>query len=185
MTKPQRYGASAAPREDGIFCLYAEYEKVVAECERLRARLEIDPRHQYDGIYCRDETIRLQGEEIDRLRAIQAANVEIKMALHMKTLDLAEEKIALKAEVRALREDAVGPGVRVESYSIPESEIEIIRAKQRTGPDKWKAIHGGYCLTKSGEWEWEPMPSSRTDDFIERCRFDSAQEAIDAARGAK
>jgi hypothetical protein len=34
--KPQRYGASAAPREDGIFCLYAEYEKVVAECQRLR-----------------------------------------------------------------------------------------------------------------------------------------------------
>lgn len=31
MTKPQRYGASAAPRDDGIFCLYAEYEKVAAE----------------------------------------------------------------------------------------------------------------------------------------------------------
>lgn len=37
MTKPQRYGTSAAPRDDGIFCLYAEYERVVAECERLRA----------------------------------------------------------------------------------------------------------------------------------------------------
>jgi hypothetical protein len=31
MTKPQRYGTSAAPRDDGIFCLYAEYEKLVAE----------------------------------------------------------------------------------------------------------------------------------------------------------
>lgn len=37
MTKPQRYGASAAPRDDGIFCLYAEYEKVVAERDALRA----------------------------------------------------------------------------------------------------------------------------------------------------
>jgi hypothetical protein len=32
----KRYGTSAAERPDGIFCLYAEYEKVVAECERLR-----------------------------------------------------------------------------------------------------------------------------------------------------
>jgi hypothetical protein len=35
----KRYGTSAAERPDGIFCLYAEYEKVVAECERLRALL--------------------------------------------------------------------------------------------------------------------------------------------------
>ena len=33
----KRYGTSAAERPDGIFCLYAEYEKVLAECERLRA----------------------------------------------------------------------------------------------------------------------------------------------------
>jgi hypothetical protein len=37
--KIQRYGTSCAPREDGIFCLYAEYEKVVAEREALRAAL--------------------------------------------------------------------------------------------------------------------------------------------------
>lgn len=36
MTKPQRYGASAAPCDSGIFVMYAEYEKVAAECERLR-----------------------------------------------------------------------------------------------------------------------------------------------------
>jgi hypothetical protein len=36
----KRYGTSTAERPDGIFCLYAEYEKVVAECERLRADAE-------------------------------------------------------------------------------------------------------------------------------------------------
>ena len=30
-----------------------------AEIARLRERLEIDPEHEYDGIYTRDETIRL------------------------------------------------------------------------------------------------------------------------------
>ncbi len=39
------------------------------EIERLRARLEIDPSHPYDGIYARDETIRQQDKQIDRLRA--------------------------------------------------------------------------------------------------------------------
>jgi hypothetical protein len=42
---------------------------LIAEVRRLRERLEIDDRHGYDGIYCRDETIRLQDAEIARLKA--------------------------------------------------------------------------------------------------------------------
>jgi hypothetical protein len=38
------------------------------ELDRLRERLEIDPAHPYDGIYCRDETIRGQDAEIERLK---------------------------------------------------------------------------------------------------------------------
>jgi hypothetical protein len=40
------------------------------EIEMLRTRLEVDERHPYDGIYCRDETIRLQDAEIAKLRAV-------------------------------------------------------------------------------------------------------------------
>ena len=32
----QRYSTSCAPREDGVFVHFTEYEKVVEECERLR-----------------------------------------------------------------------------------------------------------------------------------------------------
>lgn len=40
MTKQiQRYGTSSAPREDGVFCLWSEYEKVVTERDALRAAL--------------------------------------------------------------------------------------------------------------------------------------------------
>lgn len=35
--------------------------------ERLERRLEIDPRHLYDGIDCRDETIKGLDREVDRL----------------------------------------------------------------------------------------------------------------------
>lgn len=34
-----RYGTSGMHREDGVFVLYGEYERVAAECERLRAAL--------------------------------------------------------------------------------------------------------------------------------------------------
>lgn len=38
----------------------------------------------------------------------------------------------------------------------------------------------GRCLNKKGRWEWEPIPSSRTDDFYKRCRFPSFEEAVAA-----
>lgn len=51
-----------------------EWSEVLAEkdleIKMLRTRLEVDERHPYDGIYCRDETIRLQDAEIDRLRSL-------------------------------------------------------------------------------------------------------------------
>lgn len=39
------------------------------EIARLRERLEVDPSHPYDGIYCRDETIRGQEAQIASLKA--------------------------------------------------------------------------------------------------------------------
>jgi hypothetical protein len=36
------------------------------------------------------------------------------------------------------------------------------------------------CLNSEGEWEWQPMPSNRTDEFFERCRFKSFEEAVKA-----
>ena len=41
-----------------------------AEIERLKTRLEVSPDHPYDGIYCRDATIKLQDERIERLEKI-------------------------------------------------------------------------------------------------------------------
>lgn len=42
---------------------------LIAEVERLRTRLEISDKHPYDGIYCRDETIKGLDEKCDRLKA--------------------------------------------------------------------------------------------------------------------
>ena len=48
-----------------------------------------------------------------------------------------------------------------------------------TGPDKYAIRRGRSCLNKLGEWEYEPFPSNRTEEFFERCRYSSLEEALE------
>lgn len=80
-------------------------------------------------------------------------------------------------------------GAEIDGYSIPEAapfadEVKVHRTRQLDGSVKWAVRYRGVCLNKQGTWEWEPMPSSRDDEFLARCRFDLAQEAIGAALAA-
>lgn len=43
----------------------------------------------------------------------------------------------------------------------------------------------GNVLNHDGGWEWEPQPSSRDEDFLKRCRFDSFEQAVEAFNTAK
>lgn len=45
---------------------------------------------------------------------------------------------------------------------------------------QWAIRSGGDALNKSGEWEWEPNPSSRDDAFFARCRWATRDEAYAA-----
>lgn len=51
-------------------------------------------------------------------------------------------------------------------------------------PVMWKVERRGFVLAKDGEWEYEPNPSSRDDEFYARCRFDTFEEAWKAALDA-
>lgn len=74
-------------------------------------------------------------------------------------------------------------GVEIAAYALGELRIE--RYLQRDGSFKWAVRRLiTHALNKQGEWEYEPQPSDREDDFMERCRFDSARAAIDAALSA-
>lgn len=56
-----------------------------------------------------------------------------------------------------------------------------VTVEQVPGPCGYKwAIRrgGGECLANDGEWEIEPMPSGRDEEFMERCRFDTIEEAM-------
>ena len=43
----------------------------------------------------------------------------------------------------------------------------------------------GLTLNKDGEWEYEPSPSNRDDDFLSRCRFNSFNDAANALEKAQ
>lgn len=46
-----------------------------------------------------------------------------------------------------------------------------VRAEWRD-EDKYAVVHHRRVLNEAAEWEWEPQPSSRTDEFKARTRFD-------------
>ncbi len=90
-------------------------------------------------------------------------------------------------KVPAAQAAAVPAGMVIDAYAVLATEkpfedgAKVQRMRQISGPPLWAVRHKGNCLNKSSEWEWEPMPSSRDDNFIARCRFASAEEAIAAA----
>lgn len=49
------------------------------------------------------------------------------------------------------------------------------------GPGVWVITNGSSVLNNLGEWEYEPRPSSRTDEFIDRTRL-AFSDAVIAAR---
>lgn len=65
----------------------------------------------------------------------------------------------------------------------PSEHIRELKVEMRSkDPDSWAIIGDGHCLNHDGDLEWEPMPSSRDDDFLTRCRWPTAHQAIAAAQ---
>lgn len=68
------------------------------------------------------------------------------------------------------------------AYQLPGGpQIEAV--EQRDGSFLWAVRLNGRCLNKSFQWEWEPLPSSRDDEFYGRCRFQTPELAYQAWDG--
>lgn len=48
------------------------------------------------------------------------------------------------------------------------------------GDDSWAVKGNSGVLNRDGEWEYEMSPSSRTDEFLRRCRF-TREHALERA----
>jgi hypothetical protein len=55
----------------------------------------------------------------------------------------------------------------------------IDRVRNRTGV-VYAIRQSGACMDAEGNWEYEPIPSSRTDDWLDRFRFGTWEEAAKA-----
>jgi hypothetical protein len=63
--------------------------------------------------------------------------------------------------------------------------IYIEQRLQRDGTGLWAVTHRGFTLNTDGEWEYEPQPSSRDDDFLARTRWRTVWDARSAAAKAE
>jgi hypothetical protein len=132
-----------------------------------------------------------------KLSALTRAVLQCNHCVNQASLDaVLREETALLAHLsspappaeRVQPLDTQRAGVVVSQYLIPVgdprdgSDISICLARQRDGRALWAVRQRGDCLSKSGEWEYEPSPSGRDDEFLSRCRFDSLDSAIAAAQ---
>lgn len=72
------------------------------------------------------------------------------------------------------------PDVRVTEYAVcalPEGNVNAshftIKVAYR-GEGRWAVTRFGECLGADGTWDYEPNPSSRTEEWLATHRFDEA-----------
>lgn len=62
--------------------------------------------------------------------------------------------------------------------SIESVRIDAVHG--RGGITRYAVRQSGACMDANGEWEFEPMPSSRDDEWLNRFRFDTWEAAARA-----
>lgn len=64
-----------------------------------------------------------------------------------------------------------------EHYEVAAVTFDRMRSPFYEG-ERWAVRRLSSCLSKDGEWEFEPIPSSRDKEFYARFRFNSLEEAL-------
>ena len=67
---------------------------------------------------------------------------------------------------------------------IDREKITIVRVSQPKGDPKYKVMKFGQGLSIYGDWDHEPMPSSRDQTYYDNHRFDQFSRAWEMAKKA-
>ncbi|HXM55361.1 MAG TPA: hypothetical protein VOB72_08220 [Candidatus Dormibacteraeota bacterium] len=90
------------------------------------------------------------------------------------------------AAVLAIVERDREPVTEYTICALPEDDINhgsfAVKVAYR-GRGLWAVVRHRYCLGRDGEWDYESMPSGRTDEWLAEHRFTEA-EALRLAREA-
>lgn len=76
------------------------------------------------------------------------------------------------------------PNIEVSQYVIDGIGWQPIRIERMRGyidPPTWAVRYEDTCLSKTGNWDVEPQPSSRTKSWLASHRFDNMKDATNAA----
>lgn len=73
---------------------------------------------------------------------------------------------------------------QISAYALPDG-TRVERAAQPDGAYLWAVRRNGDCLGRDRHWSYEPLPSSRSQEWLALHRFPTAQAAIDAAIAAQ
>lgn len=76
---------------------------------------------------------------------------------------------------------------------MPADEIAVVATRYQVGTLQvelrdsekglWAVTYAGSTINKDGEWEYEPLPSSRSEAYMSRTRF-PLEEALEIAKAA-
>ena len=96
----------------------------------------------------------------------------------------AEQRMAkLEQENKRLRKLlSIATAFHVKAGEHAYHPVTLERCDRPNLPPWWAVRQRGFCLAKSGQWEYEPMPSHRDDAFYARCRWTDFAEALQAAQ---
>lgn len=95
------------------------------------------------------------------------------------TAEAIREGLAAVADMRNRAEasDARARELEADKAFTAEIASKAIKFKlgeiyvESRGPNAWVVSNGSSVRNSFGEWEWEPMPSNRDEDFISRTRL--------------
>ncbi len=73
-------------------------------------------------------------------------------------------------------EEMEAADIHVCAYRFGNTRVRVEWRGSR-GTDTWAVVETGMCLNRDGDWEYEPLPSRRDEEFFTRCRF-SLDEAL-------
>ena len=83
---------------------------------------------------------------------------------------VAQAIAAARDEGRAEAEFAHDMLLLADRFKVGEENGHPVWVVSR-GPNSWAIWDGAFVLNSDGEWECEPLPSNRDEDFISRTRW--------------
>ncbi len=125
-----------------------------------------------------------------RISAIMPAYLPVVSPSAKAVAAIVDSIMAIQKEAQAAHKKRTSPlsGLQIKTYTLKRAnrsesgaywdEITLSSYEQMEGSYKWAIKMGLHVLNKFGQWEYEPIPSSRDEAYFERCRYSTPEEAL-------